>query len=195
MKLRIEKYSQGMDLFVVEITREQLRRLEKACTFFGKFYWKNSLQNLWYLNEAKMAELFGVTSFRQMQTGNHHYLGSVLRSKKGLDAFLEGIEIYEDNHLLDIDASKIRTRFKPALTLPTLTDTNVVVFHGEHYLGVTTWEIQADPPFNLKQLGLNFVDCGDNGYIFQSVSFRGKTVLGQEEAQSRGFLKLQFVVK
>jgi hypothetical protein len=79
--------------------------------------------------------------------------------------------------------------------MPTLTGTNVLVFHGEHYRGTTAWELQAEPPFNLKQLRLNFIDCGENGYILQSAAFRGKKVLGQEEAQSRGYLKPQFIVK
>ncbi len=186
---------QGMDLYVAEITREQLARLEKACTFFGRFYWKNSLQNLWYLKEDKMQAHLGVSSFRQMKSGNHRYLGPVLPNKDGLDAFLEGVEVTVDEQPIDIDAARISTRFRPAPPLPELTDSNVVVFHGEYYQGVTTWEIQAQGPFNPKQLRLNFVDCGDNGYIFQSVSFKDKTALGREEAHKRGFLKLQFVVK
>jgi hypothetical protein len=194
MNLKIERFGNGMDLFIAEITRDQLRRLEKAATFFGKFYWKKSLQNLWYLKQDKMWKIFGVSSFRQMQSGNHRYLGPVLRSKQGLDHFLEGITIYEDDRPLDVDASKIRTRFQPTPTMPTLTGTNVLVFHGEHYRGTTAWELQAEPPFNLKQLRLNFIDCGENGYILQSAAFRGKKVLGQEEAQSRGYLKPQFIV-
>ena len=74
MDLRICRDGYGLDLLIAEIRRDQLIRLEKACTFLGRFYWKRSLQNTWYLNEIKMKEIFGVGSFRQMKTGNHRYL-------------------------------------------------------------------------------------------------------------------------
>jgi hypothetical protein len=111
MNLKIERFGNGMDLFIAEITRDQLRRLEKAATFFGKFYWKKSLQNLWYLKQDKMWKIFGVSSFRQMQSGNHRYLGPVLRSKQGLDHFLEGITIYEDDRPLDSMPPKLEPVF------------------------------------------------------------------------------------
>ena len=195
MNLKIEKYGDGMDLLIAEITREQLQRLEKACTFFGKWYWKKSLQNLWYSKPAKMQEFLGVPSFRQLKSANHRYLGPVLRRKSDLQPFLESIEIFEDNHVLDIDATKIRPRFQPTPDLPPFTHTNVLVFHGEYYQGTTRWELPSEGPFNLKHLRLNFIDCGDNGYILQSVSYRSQKVSSQEEAQTRGFLKLQFFVK
>jgi hypothetical protein len=195
MKLRIEQYGQGLDLYIAEISRKQLHQMEKSCAFFGNFYWKRSLQNLWYLQEARMMELFGVSSFRQMKSANHRYLGPLLRRKSDLDAFLGNIEVQVDDSSIEIDASQIQTRFKPVPVLPVLTDTNVVVFHGEHYQGTTAWDIAAVPPFRLKHMRLNFIDCGDNGFVLQSVSYGDKKVLGREEAQSRSFLKLQFAMK
>lgn len=184
-----------MDLYIVEITRNQMVRLEKASAFFGKFYWRHSLQKVWYTDSAKMQAVFGVTSFRQMRSGTHRYLGPVLSSKKGLEEFLAGVQIYEDDNPLPVDASKIRTHFKSTPPLPPLTDTNVVVFHGEHYQGTTSYDLQIDTPFSLKQLRLDLVECGENGFILQSVSYKGKRYFGKETAQSRGFLKPQFVVK
>lgn len=184
-----------MDLYIAEITRDQMVRLERACAFFGKLYWQRSLQKMWYLNEAKIQEIFGVTSFRQMKLGNHRYLGPVLPSKDGLDAFVSNIKIYENDKLLEIDPSRIKTHFKPIHQMPTLTDKNVVVFHGEHYHGVTGFNIPLSEPFAQKQLRLNLIDGGDNGFVLQSISYKKKRYLGREEADSRGFLNPQFVVK
>lgn len=184
-----------MDLYIAEITRDQMVQLEKACSFLGKFYWRKSLQNMWYLNESKMQQLFGVSSFRQMKSGNHRYLGPVLPKKSDLDDFLAGINIYEDEEPVEIDPTKIKTSFKPMPQLPALTDKNVVVFHGEYYQGVTVFDAQLSDPFSLKQLRFNLIDCGENGFVFQSISYKGKRYFGSEEAQSRGFLKPQFIVK
>lgn len=183
-----------MDLYIAEITREQMVRLEKACSFFGKFYWRDSLRKLWYLSETKMNELFGVTSFRQMKSGNHRYLGPVLSKKSDLDGFLADIHVYEDDEPVEIDPGRIKTNFKAMPPLPALTDENVVVFHGEYYHGVTRFVAPLNDPLDLKQLRLNLVDCGDNGFLLQSISYRKKRYLGKEEANSRGFLKPQFIV-
>jgi hypothetical protein len=191
----IEKQGDGMDLYIADITREQMVRLEKASAFWGKFYWRKSLQKIWYSDAAKMKAVFGVASFRQMKTGNHRYLGPVLARKSELDAFVHGIRIFEGDEPVEIDPTKIRTRFAPTPPLPPLTDTNVVVFHGEYYRGTTAYDISLDAPFSLKQLRLNLVECGENGFILQSVSYRGKLYFGKETAQSRGYLKPQFVVK
>ena len=195
MKLRIEIYGYGMDLHVAEITRDQMVRLEKSCTFFGRFYWKRSLQMLWYLNEKKMHEIFGVHSFRQLVAGNHRYLGPVLQKKSGLEAFLKGVKIFEDDTQLEIDTSRIPTRFQKPPPLPVLTDRNVVVCHGEYYSGTTGFEIQVNTPFSVKNLRLHFVDCGENGFILQKLDYKGSKALAVEEAEHRGFLKPQFIVK
>ena len=184
-----------MDLYIVEITRNQMVRLEKESAFFGKFYWRHSLRKIWYTDAAKMKTVFGVSSFRQMRTGNHRYLGPLLSDKKDLQDFISGIRIYENNKPLAVDPSKIRTRFRPTPSLPPLTDDNVVVFHGEHYKGTTTYDIQIEEPFLLKQMRLDLVECGENGYILQSVSYKDKKYFGEETAQSRGYLQPQFVVK
>ncbi|MEJ2155893.1 MAG: hypothetical protein P8X96_11190 [Desulfobacteraceae bacterium] len=191
----LEKQGDGMNLYIAEITRDQMIRLEKASAFWGKFYWRNSLQKIWYFDTEKMRAVFGVNSFRQMKTGNHRYLGPVLTRRSELDAFLAGIQLYQDDERIDIDSAKIRTRFCPAPQLPPLTDTNVVVFHGEYYRGTTAYAIQCDEPFSLKQLRLNLVECGENGFILQSVSYRGRSSFGKETAQTREYLKPQFVVK
>lgn len=193
--VRIEKQGDGMDLFIAEITREQMERLEKASAFFGKFYWRNSLQQIWYSDADKMQAVFGVSSFRQMRSGKHRYLGPVLTKKSELEEFVSGLRFYENDEPLSIDAAKIRSHFKQTPPLPPLTDTNVVVFHGEHYKGTTSFEIRQDDPFSLKQLRLDLVECGENGFILQSVSYKGKRYFGKETAQTRGFLKPQFVVK
>ncbi len=193
--LKIEKQGDGMDLYIAEITRDQMVRLEKACAFYGKFYWRHSLQKTWYTDSEKMQAVFGVTSFRQMRSGSHRYLGPVLADKSGLADFLSGLRFYENDEPLSIDPSKIRTHFKPAPPLPPLTKSNVVVFHGEHYKGITEFEIRLDTPFSLKHLRLDLVECGENGYILQSVSYSGKRYFGKETSQSRGFLKPQFIVK
>jgi len=193
--IRIESHGDGMDLYVVEITRDQMVRLEKESAFFGKFYWRHSLRKIWYTDAAKMQTVFGVTSFRQMRTGNHRYLGPLLASKNDLEKFIAGVRFYEDDEPFAVDPSKIRTRFRPTDTLPTLTGSNVVVFHGEHYKGTTSYDIRLDDPFSLKQLRLDLVDCGANGFVLQSVSYRGKKYFGKETARSRGFLQPQFVVK
>jgi len=184
-----------MDLLIVEISRDQLMRLEKACAFMGRFYWKRSLQNAWYLNEKKMKEIFGVGSFRQMKSADHRYLGPVLNKKSGLDAFLEGIRVSEENKLVEINPAKISTSFLQPPPLPALTDNNVVVFHGEYYQGTTCFETQVSDPFSLKHLRLHFVDCGDNGFILWKVAYKGRKISGVEEAERRGFLKPQFLVK
>ena len=193
--VRIEKQGDGMDLYIADINREQMVRLEKASAFFGKFYWRRTLRKTWYTDTAKMQAVFGVTSFRQMRSGPHRYLGPVLAAKSGLDDFVSGIRIYENDEIVDIDPSRIRTRFKLTPSLPPLTDANVVVFHGEYYRGTTAFDLQLDDPFSLKQLRLNFVDCGENGFILRSVSYRGKQYPGKETAESRGFLKPQFIVQ
>ena len=195
MKLKIEKYGYGMDLFIAEITRDQLVRLEKSCAFMGRFYWKRSLRNLWYLNGKKMHEIFGVHSFRQMVVANHRYLGPVLQKKSDLDSFLKGIRIFEDDAPIEIDAAKIPTRFQKPLPLPELTDKNVVVCHGEYYNGTTGFEVQIKESFAIKNLRLHFVDCGDNGFILQKIDYKGRKVKAVEEAEHRGFLKPQFIVK
>ena len=193
--VRIEKQGDGMDLYIVDITRDQMVRLEKSSALWGKFYWRNSLEKLWYTDTSKMQALFGVSSFRQMKTGGHRYLGPVLTDKSDLDNFVAGIQIYEDEEPISFDPSKIRTHFKPTPQLPSLTETNVVVFHGEHYKGTTAYEFRLDAPFSITQLRLNLVDCGANGFILRSVSYKGKQHVGKETAQSRGFLKPQFIVK
>lgn len=193
--VRIEKYGYGMDLYIAEITRDQMTRMEKACSFFGNFYWRKSLQNLWYLQQDKMKALFGVDSFRQMKSGNHRYLGPVLARKDLLDAFVADIKVYENERLIDMDHARIRAVFQPTPSLPKLTDKNVVVFHGEYYQGVTAFEFQLADRFALRHLRLNLVDCGENGFIMQSISYRGKKYFGSEEAETRGFLKPQFIVK
>ncbi len=193
--VRIEKQGDGMDLYIVEITRLQMVHLEKESAFLGKFYWRHSLRKIWYTNTAKMRAVFGVDSFRQMRTGDHRYLGPLLASKKDLEDFISGIRFYEDDEPFAVDPSRIRTRFRRTPALPRLTDANVVVFHGEHYKGTTSYEIRTDDPFSLKQLRLELIDCGDNGYILQGVTYNGKMYLGKETAQSRGFLQPQFVVK
>lgn len=191
----IEKQGDGIDLYIVDITRGMMTRLEKASAFWGRFYWRNTLQKIWYSDATKMQELFGVTSFRQMKTGNHRYIGPLLQKKSDLEDFVAGIRIYEDADPISFDPVKIRTRFKPAPELPPLTDSNVVVFHGEHYKGTTTYDIRLDDEFSIKQLRLNLVECGENGFVLQSVSYKGRQYHGKETAQSRGFLKPQFVVK
>lgn len=184
-----------MDLYIAEITRDQMVRLEKACAFFGKLYWQKSLHKMWYLNTSKIQEIFGVTSFRQMKSGNHRYLGPVLPDKAGLDAFLADIKVYENDKQVEIDSTRIKTRFKPLPQLPALTDKNVVVFHGEYYHGVTGFNAHLGEPFALKHLCLNLIDCGDNGFVLQSISYKKKRYPGREEADSRGFLKPQFFTK
>ncbi len=193
--VRIEKQGDGMDLYIVEITRNQMARLEKESAFFGRFYWRNSLRNIWYTDGAKMQAVFGVSSFRQMRTGNHRYLGPLLAEKKDLEDFKSGIRFYKDDEPFDVNPSKIRTHFRPTPSLPPLTDTNVVVFHGEHNKGTTAYDIRLDDPFSLKQMRLDLVDCGENGYVLQSVSYKDKKYFGKETAQSRGFLQPQFIVK
>ncbi len=195
MNLRICKDGYGMDLLIAEIRRDQMIRLEKACAFLGRFYWKRSLQNAWYLNEKKMKEIFGVGSFRQMKSGNHRYLGPVLQKKSDLDTFLAGIRISEENKPVEIDPAKIPTSFQQPPPFPILTERNVVVCHGEYYQGSTCFETQISAPFSLKHLRLYFVDCGDNGYILQKVAYKGRKIFGAEEAARRGFLKPQFIVK
>jgi hypothetical protein len=195
MNLRIVKYGYGMDLFIVEINRDQLAQLEKSCSFLGLFYWKRSLQNMWYLNEKKMSQIFGVGSFRQMKSGNHRYLGPVLQKKSDLDPFLEGIEIFEDDQPVKIDSAKISTSFKQPPPFPSLTDKNVLVCHGEYYQGTTCFETQISDAFCLKHLRLHFTDCGGNGHILQKVAYKGHKIRGIEEADRRGFLKPQFIVK
>lgn len=193
--VRIEKYGYGMDLYIAEITRDQFVSLEKACAFFGNFYWRKSLQNTWYLNETKMQELFGVASFRQMKSKNHRYMGPVLSKRSDLDNFLADINIFENEVPVEIDPAKIKTSFKPMPQLPALTDQNVVVFHGEYFQGITAFDVHLSEAFSLRQLRLNLVDCGENGFVLQSISYKGKRYFGSEEAQSRGFLKPQFIVK
>ncbi len=193
--VRLEKQGDGMDLYIVEITRKQMVHLEKESAFFGRYYWKHSLRKIWYTNAVKMRTVFGVDSFRQLRTGNHRYLGSLLASKKDLEGFMSGIRFYEDDEPFTVDPSKIRARFRGTPALPRLTDTNVVVFHGEHYKGTTSYDIRTDAPFSVKQLRLELVDCGDNGYILQGVTYNGKMYYGKETAQSRGYLQPQFVVK
>jgi hypothetical protein len=193
--VRIDKYGYGMDLYIAEITRDQMTQMEKACSFFGNFYWRKSLQNLWYLKQDKLKALFGVDSFREMKSGNHRYLGPVLTRKNLLDAFVADIKIYENDRLIDMDHAKIRALFQPTPPLPTLTDKNVVVFHGEYYQGVTSFEFQLSGRFTFKHLRLNLIDCGENGFILQSISYKGKKHFGSEEADTRGFLKPQFIVK
>ncbi len=193
--VKIELQGDGMDLYIVEITRDQMVRLEKESAFLGKFYWRRSLQKIWYTDTSKMKTVFGVSSFRQMRTGNHRYLGPLLADKKDVEHFLSGIRFYEDDEPFSVDLSKIRTRFSPTPSLPPLTDSNVVVFHGEHYKGTTSYDIRLDDPFSLKQMRLDLVECGENGYVLQSVSYKGKKYFGKETAQSRGFLQPQFVVK
>ena len=195
MNLRICQDGYGMDLLIAEINRDQLMRLEKACAFLGRFYWKRSLQNVWYLNGKKMMEIFGVDSFRQMKSGNHRYLGPVLQKKSDLGAFLKGIQISEDNKPVEIDPTKIPTSFQKPPALPTLNDKNVVVCHGEYYQGNTSFETQISDGFSLKHLRLHFVDCGDNGFILHKVIYKGRKITGVEEAERRGFLKPQFIVK
>ncbi|MGD9367789.1 MAG: hypothetical protein PVH87_18965, partial [Desulfobacteraceae bacterium] len=111
-----------MDLYIAEITRDQMTRMEKACSFFGNFYWRKSLQKLWYLQRDKMKALFGVDSFRQMKSGNHRYLGPVLARKNLLDAFVADIKVYENERLIDMDHTRIRAGFQPTPPLPKLTD-------------------------------------------------------------------------
>ena len=195
MNLRIVKYGYGMDLLIAEISRDQFAMLEKSCAFLGRFYWKRSLQNTWYLNEKKMSQIFGIGSFRQMKSGNHRYLGPVLQKKSDLDAFLEGVEIFEERRPVEIEPAKIATSFRQPPPLPTLTDKNVVVCHGEYYQGTTCFDTQISDPFSLKHLRLHFTDCGGNGYILQKVVYKGHTIRGVEEAERRGFLKPQFIVK
>lgn len=184
-----------MDLYIAEITRDQMVRLERACAFIGKFYWQSSLHKMWYFNESKIREIFGVASFRQMKSDSHRYLGPVLPEKKGLDAFLADIKVYENDTRVEIDSTRIKIHFKPMPKMPTLTDKNVVVFHGEYYHGVTGFNVPLNEPFALKHLRLNLVDCGDNGYIFQSIYYKKKRYPGREEADSRGFLRPQFIAK
>ncbi len=184
-----------MDLYIGEITREQLEQVEKACAFFGKFYWRQSLQKMWYLNEEKIREIFGKNSFRQIKSGNHRYLGPVLATKSKADEFLTDIKAYQDDNPVKIDTSKIRTHFMGTRPLPQLTNANVVVFHGEYYYGKTVFDIPLNEPFSMKQLRLNLVDCGENGFVLQSISYRKKSYAGREVADSRGFLKPQFIVK
>ena len=191
--VRIEKQGDGMDLYIVEITRKQMVHLEKESAFFGKFYWRHSLRNIWYTDSAKMKTVFGVSSFRQMRTGNHRYLGPLLANKNDLEDFISGIRFYEDDEPFDVDPSKIRTRFRPAPSLPPLTDTNVVVFHGEHYKGTTSYDIRLDDPFSLKQMRLDLVECGENGYILQSVSYKGKKYFGKRRRHPEGFSSLSLL--
>lgn len=70
-----------------------------------------------------------------------------------------------------------------------------MVFHGEFYRGMTTFEVQLKESFTLKQLRLNFMDCGDNGFVLQTISYKGKKYYGSEEAEARGFLRPQFIAK
>lgn len=190
--VRVEKDGDGLDLYIASITKDQMTRMEKACAFFGKFYWKKNLQALWYLDTAKMQEIFGVGSFRQMKAGNHRYLGPVLARRSDLEAFVKDIRIYMDDELISVDPGGIRTRFAPTPRMPELSPGNLLVFHGEHYHGLTTYEIKTGEEFSPKQLRFDFVDCGDNGFILQSVSYKGRKYYGVELAQSRGFLRPVF---
>jgi hypothetical protein len=195
MNLRVEIYGYGMDLLIAEINRDQFAQLEKSCAFLGRFYWKRSLQNAWYLNEQKMGRIFGVGSFRQMKAGNHRYLGPVLQKKSDLDPFLEGVRIFEEDRSVAIEPAKIPTSFRQPPPFPVLTDRNVVVCHGEYYQGTTCFETQIADPFCLKHLRLLFTDCGGNGFILQNAVYKGHKIRGVEEAERRGFLKPQFIVK
>lgn len=194
MNLRVEKHGYGMILLIAEISRDQLARLEKSCAFFGRYYWKKTLQQTWYLDEAKMKQIFGVGSFRQMKAGNHSYLGPVLHRKSDLDQFMQGIEIFEDKTPVSVETVRIATSFHQPSPLPVLTESNVVVCHGEYYEGLTCFETQISDTFSVKHLRLHFTDCGDNGFILQKISYKGRKVSGVEEAARRGFLKPQFIL-
>jgi len=195
MKLRVEQYGAGVDLFLKEITKDQLTRFEEACSVFMGIYRKKSLDKLWYQNEAKMQKLFGVRSYRQMKSGNHRYHGPVLPTKNVFDDFIDFTDIYVNDELIKIDKQKIPYRFGPAPPLPLLTDSNVMVCHGEFFHGYARYETDISGPFSLKDLRLNFIDCGDNGYVLQSISYKGKEAFCRENAEKREYLKLQFVVK
>lgn len=193
--IKIIKHGDGMDLRIADITHDHMVRMEKECTFFGKFYWRKSLQRLWYLKDKKMQQLFGVSSFREMQSGDHRYMGPLLAKKTDLDAFLKQIQIYQNNQPIDIDSTRLKVDFEPAPTPPAITDDNVLVFHGELYKGETIFTIPDEESFALRHLRLNLVDCGKNGFIFQSVSYRGEKYFGSETAQDREFLRLLFIAK
>lgn len=195
MKLRLEQYGVGVDLFLKEITRDQLTRLEKACAVFMGIYRKKSLVRLWYQNEAKMQQLFGVRSFREMKSANHRYHGPVLRTQSVLDDFLDFTDLYIDDQLVQIDKYQIPHRYHPTPALPRLTDANVVVCHGEFFHGYARYETNIRGPFDLRHLRLNFIDCGQNGYVLQSVSYKGKEAFCRENAETRDYLQLQFMVK
>jgi hypothetical protein len=193
-ELSIEVYGHGLNLYIGIITPEQMIRLEKTCPRFFGYYWKRGLEKSWYTNRRAMRKIFGVAHWTQVVEGDHHYRGPIIKDRQKARDFLENARITIGEAETELDPRKVDVRFKGLKPMPPTREPRLIVFHGEHYRGYTTYRANLAAPFDPSLLVFEFSDCGENGDVLSRVRYDGRQMDQEEAASEHGLLRLQFVV-
>jgi hypothetical protein len=193
-ELKIEVYGPGLNLYIGCMSPDQMVRLEKSCPRVFGYYWKRTLERIWYTNTRVMKKVFGVDHWTQMVEEGHHYRGPILKSPRDARQMLENASYSIDDESVDVNSRRIDLRMKGPRPFKPPENRQVVIFHGEHYTGYTNYLINLGAPFDPSLLVFEFSDCGDNGHVLSRVSYDGRTMAQTAEASEHGLLHLQFVV-
>ena len=193
-ELRIEVFGPGLNLYIGCIRSDQMIRLEKSCPKFFGYYWKRSLERIWYTNRRVMKKVFGVGHWTQVVEEGHQYRGPVLTDAKSARQVPDNAAYTIDDAAIEVNSRKIDIRIKGPRPLKTTANKQVMVFHGEHYKGYTVYCLNLAGSFDQERLKFEFSDCGENGYVLSRVSYDGRTMEQEEESSEHGLLRLQFMV-
>ncbi|MFH1982159.1 MAG: hypothetical protein ABIL58_09950 [Pseudomonadota bacterium] len=193
-ELSIEIYGSGLNLYIGIITPDQMIQLEKTCPRFFGYYWKKSLEKIWYTNRRAMRKIFGVAHWTQVIEADHHYRGPILADPQKSREFIDNARFTVDDAEVAVNLQKVDVRIKGVKPMPPARAQRVIVFHGEYYQGYTIYRANLAAPFDSSLLVFEFSDCGENGHILSRVRYDGRLMTQEETPADHGPLRLQFIV-
>lgn len=192
-ELSIQQYGYGLELYLARLTRDQWLRFERACAGWFGVYRKATLNKKWYAADKDFQHIFGVRDWRQLYAGEHRYYGPLLEERSSWDDFCDRTAIHLDGVEIRLEPRQIGHRFLKALPPPGLGDNHIMVCHGEGYNGYTHYTTQVEGTFDPAALRFDFIPCGDNGWVLQTVSYGDAALQASDDPSLREVLQIQVV--
>ncbi|MEJ2638334.1 MAG: hypothetical protein P8010_02045 [Desulfosarcinaceae bacterium] len=192
-ELNIQHYGDGLELYLARITRDQWLRFERACARWFGIYRKATLHRKWYSTDRDFRRVFGVHDWRQLYSGDHRYYGPLLNARTEIDAFCEFTTLFLDGEEIRMDPRRMKMRFLKAPAIPKPGEEHVVVCHGEGYKGYTQYTGCIEEPFDSGKLGFDFLPCGDNGYVLETLRYGDGVLQMSDDPDNRDILQIQVV--